>query len=187
MRHNFRNTISGTAASSGMTLLEVVAVLLVLTVLAATAASRMNTGTLDLAATTEGIASRIRLVQTIAMNSSPGIQGIRFEATGQTYYMFHCDDPFNCDMTADMQLLPVATFDDREDPYDNTNVRLKVSVDGKVVVSSDGNVAFDGFGKPYQITGNQAVALASPLDFLFSDIAGNPGDIQITPKTGFIP
>jgi hypothetical protein len=161
-----------------MTLLEVVAVLVLLGILALTAASRMNTGTLDLTTTTEGIISRIRLVQTIAMNSSPGIQGIRFDATGQAYYMFHCDDPNNCDMTADMRPLRGA-----EAAPDG---RIAVS-DGKVQLLTDRNVAYDSFGRPYQITGNQAVALSNPLVLSFSDMAGNTGTIQITPKTGFIP
>lgn len=166
-------------STSGMTLLEVLAVLLVLGVLALSAVSRMSPGQVDLITTTEGITSRLRLVQSIAMNSPKGIQGVRFEAGPQKYSMFHCDNPANCDMTsASIQPLQGAVVD--------AAGKMDVS-DGTVRVQADGNVAYDTFGKPYQVTGRQAVPLANPLVLSFSDTAGNTRTIKVTPKTGFIP
>ena len=166
-------------SSQGMTLIEVVVVLVLLGVMALTVTSRMTSGTADLMATVDGISSRLRLVQTIAMNSATGLWGLRFETTGQTYHMFHCPDTSDCDM--DRDALPLPGVD--TDPND----RVAVSEDGKIQLQTNSNVAYDGFGRPYRITGSSAVLAVNPITITFRDGAGNTHAIDITPKTGFIP
>jgi hypothetical protein len=165
--------------SQGMTLLEVVAILLLLGILAISATTRMTRGTTGLLVTAEGVASHLRLVQTMALNSSPGVRGLRFEPAGNTYYMFHCADPDNCDMDLadNIVALPGVTDENKRFAVSNGGVRLL----------TDGNVAYDDFGKPHTIAGNQAVPSDDPITVSFEDEAGNTHDIQVIPETGFIP
>lgn len=165
--------------SRGMTLIEVVVILLVLGVLAFTATTRMTNGTTELQTTTEGVSSHLRLVQTIAINSSPGVWGLRFETTDNTYYMFHCTDPNNCDMDSEDNIIALPGVTDE-------NKRFAVS-DGNIMLLADGNVAYDDFGRPYAVTDNQAALSDENIIISFQDGDGNTDEIQITPETGFIP
>lgn len=165
--------------SPGMTLIEVVVILLLLGVMALTVTSRMTSGTADLIATTDSISSQLRLVQTIAMNSSPGLWGLRFESAGQTYHMFHCPDASDCDMDRDALPLPGVDTD--------LDDRIAVSENGNIQLQTNGNVAYDGFGRPYRIIDNSAVLAVDEITISFNDGAGNTHAIEITPKTGFIP
>jgi len=165
--------------SQGMTLIEVVVILVLLGVMALAVTSRMTSGTADLMATADGITSRLRLVQTIAMNSSTGLWGLRFESAGQTYHMFHCPDVSDCDMDRDAFPLPGVDTD--------PNNRIAVSEGGNIQLQTNGNVAYDGFGRPCRITGGSAVPAVNPITISFRDGAGNTRVIRITPKTGFIP
>lgn len=162
-----------------MTLLEVVLILMVLGILAATVAVHVSSGTADLTATADGIASRLRLVQTLSMNNSQGLWGIRFESSTQTYHMFHCTDKEDCDMDRDIEPLPGAEAD--------TNDRISVS-DSGIQFQKDGNVAFNDYGRPYEIKNKGATLLENnPFTLTLVDGSGNTHDIQVTPKTGFIP
>lgn len=164
--------------TGGMTLLEVVVILLVLGFLAIAATSRMTSGDTDLLVTAEGVASHLKLAQTIALNSSPGVRGIRFEPDDNTYYMFYCTDPESCDMDLadNIVALPGVT---------GANSRFTVS-DGNVTLLTDGNVAYDEFGRPCTIVDNQAAIADEEIVVSLQDETGNTYDIQITPETGFI-
>lgn len=162
-----------------MTLLEVVLILLVLGILTATVAAHMGSGTADLTAEADTISSRLRLVQSLAMNSSRGLWGIRFESGTQTYHMFHSEDPSDCDMDRDIEPLPGADTD--------ADGRISVSNSG-IQFQKDENVAFDDYGRPYEVKNNGATMLKNnPFTLTLLDGAGNTHDIQVTPKTGFIP
>jgi len=163
----------------GMTLIEVVVILLVLGFLAISAVSRMTGGTTNLLATAEGVTSHLRLVQTMALNSSPGVRGLRFEPADNTYYMFYCTDPDNCDMDLDDNIVALPGVTDE-------NKRFSVS-GGNIILLTDGNVAYDEFGKPHTIAGSHAVPADNPITVSLEDEAGNTYDIQVTPETGFIP
>ncbi len=166
-------------STKGMTFIEVVVILLLLGVMALTVTSRMTSGTADLTAAADGISSRLRLVQTIAMNSTAGLWGLRFESAGRTYHMFHCPDPSDCDMDRDAVPLPGVDTD----PHD----RVTISENGSIQLQANGNVAFDGFGRPFRITGGTAVSAVNPITISFRNRAGNTHAIDITPETGFIP
>ncbi len=162
----------------GMTLIEVVVILLVLGILALAVTSRLGTGAVNLTATTDKVAADLRLVQAMAMNSSPGIWGLRFERAGQTYYLFHCPDPSACDMAAGIRALPGASVDH--------GLRVPVS-DGKVRLQTDTHVAYDDHGRPLRITGAAGRLITEPIRISFRDQEGNTDAVDITPQTGFIP
>jgi hypothetical protein len=162
-----------------MTLLEVVLVLLLMGLMAISVSSSMRSGTTDLTLAADGMASRIRLVQSLAMNSSRGLWGIQFESDTRTYHMFHSEDPSDCDMDRDIEPLPGADTD--------ADGRIGVSDNG-IRFQKDGNVAFDDSGRPYEIKNKGATLLKNnPFTLTLVDGTGNTHDIQVTPKTGFIP
>jgi hypothetical protein len=153
--------------------------LLVLGALALTAAVRINSSTANLTATADGISSQLRLVQTLAMNNARGLWGIRFESDSQTYHMFHCGDETDCDMDRDMETLPGADTD--------ADGNISVS-DSGIQIQEDGHVAFDDFGRPYEIKNSGPSLLKNnAFTLTLTDGAGNTHEIQVTPKTGFIP
>lgn len=164
--------------SSGTTLIEVVAVLLLLGIMALVVTSRTTSGTASLIATTDAISSQLRLVQTFAMNGSGGAWGVRFESAGQTYHMFHCTDEDDCDMDRDIVSIPGIETDNDD--------RIAVS-DGDIQLLTNTNVAYDSVGRPCQITGSSVVPTNNTIDISFQDGNGNTHEIQVTPKTGFIP
>lgn len=168
------------STTSGTTLIEVVLILVVIGILAATVAVRMSSGTMDLTVAKDATSSHLRLVQSLAMNNSQGIWGIRFESATRTYHMFHSEDPLDCDMDRDMEPLPGADTD--------TDGRISVSGSG-IRFQKDGNVAFDDYGKPYEISnkGKATLLKNNPFTLTLMDATGNTDDIQVTPKTGFIP
>ena len=159
-------------------MIEVAMVILLLGTLSLIVVSRMDTGTSKLMTTADKLTSHVRLVQTIAMNSSPGIWGVCFESSPQSYYMFHCADKHNCNINDDIHAIPGSEVDG--------NDRAAVS-DGNVQIIADIHVAYDEFGRPHQISGGQAAETATPITLSLTDQSGNSHDIQIAPKTGFIP
>lgn len=162
-----------------MTLIEVVLILLVLGILTATVVAHVSSGTADLTAEADGISSQLRLVQSLAMNSSRGLWGIRFESGTGTYHMFHSEDPSDCDMDRDIQPLPGADTD--------ADGRISIS-DSNIQFQKDENVAFDDYGRPYEVKKNGPTMLKNnPFTLTLLDGTGNTHDILVTPKTGFIP
>jgi type II secretory pathway pseudopilin PulG len=179
-------------STGGMTFIEVVVILLVLGILGFTAASRMTDGTADLLAASESVAAHLRLVQTHALNGSPEeVWGLRFEPTDNTYYMFRCPDSDICDMADSALPLPGAENDEQtqsgraKDTDDIPDVAVHDT--NKIVLNTNGNVAFDHFGRPCAIVGNNAELAVEAITISFQDGAGNTNAIQITPETGFIP
>lgn len=179
MQHHRYNVVEIRHSSRGMTFLEVLVVLLVLGALTLTAFVRLKTGTVELTATADSISARLRLVQTLAMNNSQGLWGIRFESSTRTYHMFHCVDDSDCDMDRDIEKLPGADTD--------TDGRISL-IDSNPGFKKDANVAFDDFGRPYEIKNKKASLLKNnAFTLTLEDEAGNTHDILVTPKTGFIP
>lgn len=166
-------------SSRGMTLIEVVVILVLLGVMTLTVTSRITSGTAELIATTDGVSPQLRLVQIIAMNSSTGLWGLQFEPAGQTYHMFHCPDTSNCDMDRDALPLPGVDTD--------LNDRIAASESGNIQLQTNGNVAYDGFGRPYRIIDSSAVLAFDEITISFRDGAGNTHAIEVTPETGLIP
>ena len=116
----------------GFTLIEIIAVLLILGVIAAVVASRMaDTRSFDLASQVEVVKAHLRLAQSRAMGSgSPW--GIHF-VTAQTYYLFQGDGS-----TTPVQLLG----------EEQATVSLKAKNSGLTVQSAPQRITFDAYGSP---------------------------------------
>ncbi len=161
-----------------MTFIEVVVILLLLGVMALMVTSRVTSGTADLTAAADGISSRLRLVQTIAMNSTAGSGAFDLNPpAGPTI----CSTAGSVDCDMDRDAVPLPGVD--TDPHD----RVTISENGSIQLQANGNVAFDGFAGPFRITGGTAVSAVNPITISFRDRAGNTYAIDITPETGFIP
>ena len=164
-------------------MIEAIMVIVLLGTLSLMAVGRMDSGPVDLITTTDKISSHLRLVQTLAMNKTPGIWGLRFDAGSQSYHMFYCDDPGSCDMTDTDNTYAVPGSNTSADP---DGIQTRISDDGKVRIVADMNVAYDDFGIPHRVSGGQGVKITIPITLSLIDLSGNSHAIQIAPKTGFI-
>jgi prepilin-type N-terminal cleavage/methylation domain-containing protein len=149
----------------GFTLIEIIAVLVILAIIAAVVVSRgFSTDTYTLKGTTDVIKTHIRYAQTRAMSTN-AVWGINFETT-KTYSLFRDGS------TANRVILP---------GQDSNIVTLPTngpSVTSGVIVS------FDLFGKPYTNAGATALQDA-PRTITVS--YGGTENITIYKNTGFIP
>lgn len=164
-----------------MTLLEVVLILLVMGILTATVAVHVNSGTADLAVSADSISSQIRLVQTLAMNSSHALWGIQFNDGTPNYRIFQWEDASDNDMQSFISIPNTGTDAGGWITLSDNGIRFDVQ-------GNKDNIAFDGFGKPYRISSSGATLLTNnPFTLTLVDTAGNTNEIQVTPKTGFVP
>ncbi len=149
-----RGTVHG---KRGFTMLEIIAVLLILGIIAAVVASRMaNTAAYDLSSQVEVLKAHLRLAQSRAMGSgSPW--GINF-VTSTTYYLFEGNGS-----TTPVQL----------PGEDNATVNLTTKKSGLTIGSAPQRITFDAYGSPgattLTVTTNGGV------------------NITVTKNTGFIP
>ena len=127
-----RQSVKRAVGNRGFTMIEVIAVLLILAVVAAVVMYRMgDTRSYDLAAQVEVIKAHLRLAQSRAMNSGSN-WGIYFEST-TTYYLFQD--------TA--QTTPVLLLGE-----DNATVNLTTKGSGLTVNSAPRRITFDAYGSP---------------------------------------
>jgi prepilin-type N-terminal cleavage/methylation domain-containing protein len=128
MKQGFRMTIGKT----GFTMIEIVAVLLILGIIAAVVVSRMaDTTPYDLSSQMEVVKAHLRLAQSRAMGSSSP-WGINFTTT-TTYYLFQ-----DVGSTTPVQLLG----------EDNATVNLTTKQSGLTINSAPQRITFDAYGSP---------------------------------------
>jgi MSHA pilin protein MshC len=146
-----------TRPKAGFTILEVVAVLLIMAVITAVALSRMSdVDQFDLSSQVEVVKNHLRYAQSRAM-SSGSEWGIHF-ASGPTYYLFQ-----GLGSTTPV-ILP---------GEDSTLVNLAAKNSQLTITPPNSNrVTFDGFGSPGGTT---------------TTITTSGGNIVVTRNTGFIP
>jgi MSHA pilin protein MshC len=148
----------------GFTLIEIIAVLLVLAILGAVVVSRASsTSTYSLKSTAEVIKTHIRFAQTRSMSTNQA-WGIHFDS-GTTYFMFK-----NGSLANQVYL-----------PGENG---LVVTLPSGVTVTSGVIVSFDRFGRPY--TDAAASTLQAANRTITVSYSGTE-DITITKNTGYIP
>ena len=154
----------------GITLIEIISVLVIIGILAVVAVSRyMSTADIDLIAKQEVLKSHIRYAQSRAMHSNI-IWGIYFN--GATYSLFGYDSSIPGLITP-APILP------------NVDSAAAPMPSG---MSATGVVAFDFYGRPYYAVDNSG-SLSSFTATPYDDSHKITGltNITITPRTGFVP
>ena len=158
----------------GFTLIEIIAVLVVVGILAAVIITRaMSTTSTNRAAQESVIKNHIRYAQALAVKQGT-IWGIK--CNGTDYWLFRTIDP---DTTSNQRALP-------------GEENAKVTLANKNISMSVFTVFFDANGRPYtaytDATTNTPVSTANPLSITMNSVpAGTAATFGITPETGFIP
>ena len=155
----------------GFTLIEVIAVLIILGILAVVVISRSNNMDASLYSEAEVIKTHLRYAQTQAMNKTTTTNlfwGITCD--GASYWLFEG----NAVATATVRVLP-------DNAADATT--KKVSLTAKKVGLSGFSVFFDSRGVPYGPTSSVALTTDDELSIKVSSTIS----IKITPLTGYIP
>lgn len=146
----------------GFTMIELVAVLVILGIVAAVVAVRMySTSAYDLASQVEAVKGHLRYAQTRAMNSNQVVWGINFNSA-TTYYLFQ-----GVGSTTALQI----------PGEDITTINLVTKKSGLTITPV--RVTFNEFGSPCDAGGVPLTVDAT--------ITTNGGNIIVTRNTGFIP
>ena len=161
--------------SSGFTIIEIIVVLLLMGILAATVLGRsVTTSNIDLNSATDKVRNQLRFAQAEAMKLSYEaypVWGIK--SAGGQYWMFRGSDPGN---VANEARVPGGD-------YPGAGNKINEADLGAGVTLSDFTVFFDRIGKPY------SPAATAPLSSQMSITVSVPGDnrtITVTPETGLI-
>jgi len=150
--------------ANGFTMVEIIAVLLIIGILSAVIVSRMASSSSSNARVyAEQIKSHLRYAQTRSMNSN-AVWGIHF-STASTYSLFR---------------------------NGNTNDRVTIQGESADTITlpagmtvSTGIVSFDSWGTPY--TDAAGASLQSGTRVIAVSHEGSTENIAITPNTGFVP
>jgi prepilin-type N-terminal cleavage/methylation domain-containing protein len=169
--------------TNGFTLIEVIAVLIVIGIITAAVVVSMTTTSASLAGYTALLKTHLRYAQTLAMNSDTGgLWGIRADVANEQYWLFQCADPLNCDSTAaNSEVLPV------EDADGSNRILLANESLNLVSLTAGPAVSFDTNGIPYQGTTSFSALTADLVITLADTSTGETRTITITQQTGFIP
>jgi MSHA pilin protein MshC len=164
----------------GFTLLEVVAVLVIMGIITVLAVSQFSSNQYKLIAARDTLTSHLRLAQARAMSTSAdnvtafSVWGVRFISTTQ-YHLFSCNQASTCDPTVAANQQAFLGADS-----------IIVNITNNVQVTNGALVlAFDRFGTPYT-NATLTTILASQLTLTLQDNNGNTMTINITPQTGMI-
>jgi MSHA pilin protein MshC len=160
--------------SSGFTIVEIIVVLLLISILAATVLGRsITSSTIDLNSATDKIRNQLRYAQSQAMKRTDSVWGIQSDGSGQ-YWLFRATPNSTVDV-----IIPGGD-------YASGNTRVSF-----VNLGADLNsftVVFDWLGRPYKAQTNGVPN--SPVDASDNPIVrvskGEERQITITPETGLI-
>ena len=161
----------------GFTLLEIIAILVILGILAVVVVSRTTSMNAEVYTGADTLKSHLRYAQILAMNTNPPVSGgetfwgIRKE--GGSYWLFRGTNPENAD---NIMRLP----DDEKYINDNRTINLatkKINVDNFTVL-------FNSRGVPY--SPSSATKLANTMTIQVTG-GGVVVLVNITPETGYVP
>ncbi|MEI7636484.1 MAG: type II secretion system protein [Syntrophus sp. (in: bacteria)] len=157
MKRTFRTAVG----KGGFTMIEAIAVLVILGIVAAVAAVRMSdTSAYDRASQVEAIKGHLRYAQTRAMNSNLVFWGINF-GSATTYYLFQ-----GAGSTTAVQL----------PGEDSSTINLIAKKSGLTITAV--RITFNEFGSPCDAAGVPLTADAT--------VTTSGGTITVTKNTGFI-
>jgi MSHA pilin protein MshC len=155
---------------AGFSIFELVIVLLLVSVLAATVVGHsVTTANLDLNSATDQLRNHLRFAQAEAMKRSDAVWGIK--SFVNEYWLFRGTTPDNA---ANEVRLPGVQYAGNSNRVSETQLKADVS---------DFTVFFDRIGKPY--SPDAATALAAQLTITVS-AGGDNRTITIIPETGLI-
>jgi prepilin-type N-terminal cleavage/methylation domain-containing protein len=158
-----------TGPKAGFTILEVVAVLLIMGIISAVAISRMSdVDQIDLSSQVEVVKNHLRYAQSRAM-SSGSEWGINFTSS-TAYYLYNGANP-NAQVSLPGEDNPLVNLSAK-----NPNMSITGSIPNGAI---PGRIRFDGFGIPVDDNG---VSLNSDIT-----ISTTGGNIDIRKNTGFVP
>lgn len=159
----------------GFTMVESIAVLLLLAILIAATLSRgtEDIQKIDLTAQTERFRGHLRYAQSMALKEGR-VWGARCD--GASFWVFRGEDP---DDAAGHVVLPA-------------EADAKITLSNHKVTMSTFTLFFDGFGRPYKAytdpDTNTPVTTADPLSININLIGASlaPNTLGVTPETGFV-
>ena len=163
---------------NGFTIIEVIAILIIVGILSVVAVSRISSNEYNIIAATDTLTSHLRLAQARAMNTSDtsSVVGVCFTSTTQ-YYLFYCAAAgANCNTVATNQsAFPGAG-----------SIIMDITGTGVTVTNGNGVIlAFNRFGTPFTNAALTTI-LAGNLVLNLQDGSGRTRTINITPQTGMI-
>jgi prepilin-type N-terminal cleavage/methylation domain-containing protein len=167
---------------SGFTLLEIIAVLVVMGILAVIAVSRSINYNAEVYSGADALKSHLRYAQTLAMNYSPTSTGVPviwgISGTTNSYWLFQGTN------TTNYMLLP------EDDTFINPDRTINLSTK-KIKLTAGFTIFFDNRGIPY--TAYTSATVNTPLGGIMTINvqplnAATPNiAVTITPLTGYIP
>ena len=169
---------------SGFTLIEVIAILVIMVIISAVALTRLTSSQNNLIAATDTLTSHLRLAQARAMSTSAdnvsifSVWGVRFISATQ-YHLFYCADTSACTPATNQ----IAFLGAGSTIMDLAPGGVQVTNSTPLIL------AFDRFGTPYDAVADipdSSKARATQLTLTLLDNKGNTRTINITPQTGMI-
>jgi prepilin-type N-terminal cleavage/methylation domain-containing protein len=166
----------------GFTLIEIIAVLVVLGILAVIAISRSISYNVEVYSGADTLKTHLRYAQTLAMNSNPtaGVSVWGMSCNGTSYWLFRGTDSAN---DANYFRLP------EDERYINANRTINLAA--KKISVSNFTIYYDYRGIPYNSYTSATVndPRTSDLTITVSPTGGGTPQVNvtITPLTGYIP
>jgi len=169
----------------GFTLLEVLAVLVILGILSAIAVSRSVNYNTEVYTGADALKAHLRYAQTMAMNSSPTTAGAPvvwgMSGTANSYWLFEGNDPSNA--VTYIRLPEEEDFIHPDRTIDLTRKKIKLA--------SGFTIFFDQRGIPYSAytsaTANTPLAAVLTINVQPLNAAAPSVAITLTPLTGYVP
>ena len=158
---------------SGFTLVEMVVVLLLMAIIAATVLGRaISTSSIDLNSETDKIRNHLRFAQAEAMKRSNTVWGIK--SYGNHYWLFRDTNPDNA---ANEVRLPGVSYSAGSSRISEADIGVGLS---------DFTVFFDRVGRPYNAYTDEATNTPLAAQKTINVTAGESRAITIEPETGLV-
>ena len=166
--------------NQGFTLVEIVVVLLLISIIAATFFTRSITfPQVSYTGQVEKIQNHIRYAKALAMKQSITDELWGISCADNHYWLFHIADRYHPpeDAEGDVLLSPITMPGEKNE---------KVSLSAMGVTLSPFSLYFDKYGRPFEITPTQDLTSNMEITIHTADAQVLPKKIVIFPETGFI-